>query len=280
MANRVFYFFFAPTWDYPPGGPIKLGNVITSVKKPERPLYTAPLPTDAEVFSTEQRRVEFSEEKLRAGQLSIFTTFLSVLGAGVDGDKDLYAFDRLETTQFFPNETYLQKCIEAEPVHRYLDKSRYRKPIYVITGLKTVTGARAKSLRARTVSGSFGVEVDGTVWSGGSVPVGGGPHIGGKKETKIATSWEGSSDFVFAFRVRKVLVERKMGTVKKDEDYKTGAMLEDKIEEMDAPEFCIVTEEDPDAEEEGFLKEELMDGDAMVACAVPNLEGGVEDSIE
>jgi hypothetical protein len=84
MANRVFYFFFAPTWDYPPGGPIKLGNVITSIKKPERPLYIGPLPADAEVFSTEQRQVEFSEEKLKAGQLSIFTRFLSVLGVGVD----------------------------------------------------------------------------------------------------------------------------------------------------------------------------------------------------
>jgi hypothetical protein len=84
MANREFYYFFAPTWDYPPGGPIKLGNVITSIKKPERPLYTAPLPTDAEVFSTEQRRVDFSVEKLRAGQLSIFTRFLNVLGVSVD----------------------------------------------------------------------------------------------------------------------------------------------------------------------------------------------------
>ncbi|ENH75406.1 hypothetical protein FOC1_g10002966 [Fusarium oxysporum f. sp. cubense race 1] len=32
MANRDFFYFYAPTWDYPPEGPIKLGNVISSVK--------------------------------------------------------------------------------------------------------------------------------------------------------------------------------------------------------------------------------------------------------
>jgi hypothetical protein len=194
-------------------------------------------------------------------------------------DKDLYAFDRLETTQFIPKEAYLQKCIDAEPVRRYLDKSRYRKPVYVITGLKTVTGASAKSLRARVVGGGLGAAIDGTVLSGGSVPVGGGPQIAWKQDTKGVTSWEGSSDFVFAFRLQKVLVERKTGAVKKGEDYKSGAMLEHEVERIDVPELCIVTKEAPDAEAEGFLKELLNDGDTIVACAIPNLEGDVEDSI-
>lgn len=84
MANRVPFFFYAPTWDFPPDGPIKLGNVLTSFKTPELPLYTAAPPTPDEVFSTEKRQVEFSHEKLREGQFSILTKFLSFLGAGVD----------------------------------------------------------------------------------------------------------------------------------------------------------------------------------------------------
>jgi hypothetical protein len=84
MANRVFYFFYAPTWDYPPGGPIKLGNVITSAKRPERPLYTAPLPDISEVVTTDKTQIEYSKEKLRVGRFSILTKFLSILGFGVD----------------------------------------------------------------------------------------------------------------------------------------------------------------------------------------------------
>lgn len=84
MANRVPCFFYAPTWDFPPGGPIKLGNVLASVKTPELPLYTARLPAEDEVFSTEKRQVEFSLEKQREGKFSIVTRFLSFLGVGVD----------------------------------------------------------------------------------------------------------------------------------------------------------------------------------------------------
>jgi hypothetical protein len=104
MANRTFYFFYAPTWDYPPEGPIKLGNVITSIKTPERPLYTAPLPTDPEVFSSEKSHVEFSTEKLKEGKFSILTKFLSILGVGVDvGANWDNRYDGLKSRTFYPS---------------------------------------------------------------------------------------------------------------------------------------------------------------------------------
>ena len=84
MANRVPCFFYAPTWDFPPDGPIKLGNVLGSLKTPELPLHTASLPADNEVFSVEKRQVQFSYEKLREGRFSIFTRFMSFLGVGID----------------------------------------------------------------------------------------------------------------------------------------------------------------------------------------------------
>lgn len=83
MANRDFFFFYAPTWDFPPGGPIKLGNIITSVKKPQRPLSCSP-PSGSDIFATEKRSVQYTKEKLRTGKFSILTKFLSVLGFGID----------------------------------------------------------------------------------------------------------------------------------------------------------------------------------------------------
>jgi hypothetical protein len=88
MANQVLYYFYAPTWDFPPNGPIKLGNVIASLKKPERPLYVTPSPDDSEVFSTTKTHVEYSREKSRSGKFSILTKFLSFLGVGVDVGAD------------------------------------------------------------------------------------------------------------------------------------------------------------------------------------------------
>lgn len=84
MSNCVLQYFYAPTWDYPPAGPIKLGNVLMSIKKPENPLFTAPLPTAEEVFTMNKTDVEFSTEKLNGGHLTILTKFLSIFGLGVD----------------------------------------------------------------------------------------------------------------------------------------------------------------------------------------------------
>ncbi|KAK7423675.1 hypothetical protein QQX98_000865 [Neonectria punicea] len=278
MANNIFYFYYAPTWDWPPEGPIRLGNVLTSIKRPEQPLYTALLPTADEIFSSDKHEVEYSKEKLREGRFSILTTFLSVLGLGVDvgadwkkSDQELYAFNRVETTQFVPKDDYIQKCIEAPAVRAHLERSRYRKPVYIITGLKTVYGAKAKSKTSRAHGGSVAVTVDGTVWSGGAVPVGVGPGVEGKKETTHGTSWQDSSDFVFAFRVRKVRVNRKTHAVDRSDDYTKGALLDDKVRKLEEtlPELVVTAQEESKAEDEGYSEEKLTEGDTVVLCAVP-----------
>jgi hypothetical protein len=114
------------------------------------------------------------------------------------------------------------------------------------------------------------VEVDGTAWSGGAVPIGGGPEVSATVSRMRGTAWEGSSDFVLAYRVRRVKVGKK-GVVRKDEDYTTGAMLgHDEVVEVERPGVDIEME-DLDASEgaDGFVVEEVMDGEEVVVCAVP-----------
>lgn len=151
-------------------------------------------------------------------------------------------------------------------MRRYLEITRYRKPIYIITGLKTVTGAEANTLESRTVGSNLAVEVDGTVWSGGAVPVGGGPGIEGKTTTSQGTKWEASGDFVFAFRVSKVVV-KKTGDVG-EEEFRKGAMM-DGESKVNKPDLSIVSVEEPDAKSEGFGDEEVMEDDEVVFCGVP-----------
>ncbi|KAI1757958.1 hypothetical protein F4782DRAFT_544358 [Xylaria castorea] len=284
MANRTLYFFLAPTWDLPspPSGPFQLGNVITSLKAPERPLYRGPN-LDSETISSSQTRVTFSTEKLRAGRFGVFARFLAMaLGLGADAtvswesnDTSRFTFETLETAQFYPEASYLQGCITAEPVQRYLSKSRYRKPIYIITGLKTVSGAKVESFQTRIVDGVVSPEIDATAWSG--LPVRGGIEVGGKAGKRGTMTWEAASDFVFAFRVQKITVEKRTGAMR-GEDYNKGALLDAAIEEKNEPELNIVKEEIND-QVEGFSKEELMDDDELVLCAVPTLVPGLDGNI-
>ncbi|KAF5002041.1 hypothetical protein FGRMN_652 [Fusarium graminum] len=275
MANREHFYFYAPTWDYPPDGPIKLGNIVSSVKKPHLPLNTAP---PSGIFRTEKKSVEYTKEKLRSGRFSILTKFLSVFGLGVDVgaeveriDEETFAFDTLETIQFIPNYAYLQECVESEAVRRWLELSRYRKPIYVITGLKVVTGAKAYTIRSRTVGGNLAAEVDGTIWSGGAVPIGGGPGVGAKVGGKQSVKWE-SGNFVFAFRVSKIRVA-KTGHVASETEFTHGAMMDSALEswmpEMEESNLALISVEDPSAKDEGFDAKELMEDDDVVLCAIP-----------
>lgn len=82
MANSQNLFFYAPTWDYPPEGPIKLGNVITSVKKPERPLHCVP-PADSDVFSTKKKNVQHTKDEAQNEKFSILVKFFNILGLDI-----------------------------------------------------------------------------------------------------------------------------------------------------------------------------------------------------
>jgi hypothetical protein len=157
-------------------------------------------------------------------------------------DQETFFFKSLVTTHFIPTTKYLKKYVEAETVRRYLEITRYRKPIYIITG------AEANTFKSRTVGGNITVEVVGTVWSGGTVPIGGGPGIGSKTTKSQGTKWEDSGDFVFAFRVSRIVV-KKSGEVD-GEEYRKGAMLESR-REVKLADLCILSVEETVVQAEG-----------------------------
>ncbi|KAM0085342.1 hypothetical protein ACKRZS_002368 [Fusarium odoratissimum] len=249
MANRDFFYFYAPTWDYPPEGPIKLGNVISSVKKPHIPLIHSPPTEETGVFKTEKKKLQYTTEKL---------------------NEEIFTFETLETTEFIPTSDYLQNCVESRDVREWLERSGSSKPLYIITGLKSVTGASANTLKSHTVGGNLSVEVDGTIWSGGTVPIGGGPGIEGKTGTSQGIKWEGGN-FVFAFRVSKVRV-KKTGKVKSEDQYTKGANLDLQDVKRKQTGLKITAVEEPSAQDEGFEEKTLMEGDEEVLCAIPKDE--------
>ncbi|KAJ5765677.1 hypothetical protein N7520_005236 [Penicillium odoratum] len=163
-------------------------------------------------------------------------------------------------------------------VQRWLERSRYRKPLYVITGLKTVTGAKTGAKtgatnRIRGGSGNLAVQVDGTVWSGGAVPIGGEPEAEVSITNKAGQKWEGSGDFVLAFRVRRVKVSRKTKELTQDEDYMHGAMLGDEVERKKENETVIVDEEDVQVNNAGWGwdEAEVLEGEKVVTVGVLNI---------
>ncbi|KAK1842864.1 hypothetical protein CCHR01_14507 [Colletotrichum chrysophilum] len=183
----------------------------------------------------------------------------------------LSTFDSLQTVQFVPTLDYLEKCICMEPVKRYLMKSRNRKPVYVITGLKIAVGAEISSNHTRAIERSFGVEVDATAWGG--VPVGVGPEFGIKTETKQKVEWEGTNDFVFAYRLRKVAV-KKTDKVKENSDYVKGAMMEDMAERPQERQAIIVPGEEDGVDTDLSEDRWFMDFEEELIWIIPSVDKG------
>lgn len=129
-----------------------------------------------------------------------------------------------------------------------------------------MSGAKAKSLRSTAAGGDFTAEVDLTALGG--APVGIGPSVGVKREDRQNVAWEGGDDFVFAFRVRKLSV-KKDGTLKNDKDFKKGAMMDNIVEAPVRTEVTLISDEEADAEMEGFQRYEVLDDDEIVVCAIP-----------
>lgn len=180
-------------------------------------------------------------------------------------NEEAFTFRRLETTFFIPTLPWLEKCLANPPVQRYLEKCRYRKPIYIITGLKIVTGASVKTNKRTASTNAVGIELAIPV-DEGILPWATKPEISSKREAKDKMSWEDHSDFIFAYRVSKVWVKK--GSIL-EEDYAKGAMFEREEKTMVNIVLEIAKVEEADPAEEGFLKEEIIDGDEKIIIALP-----------
>lgn len=164
-----------------------------------------------------QKTSEINTAQLRAGKVGVWAKVFSIGGAsvGLEWTKkhdEVYRFEKMVTVEFWPSDEYITACVSKEKIKRILDLTNY-KPLYLITGIKTVSGAKASTEDSSSRDVNASVEVDTTAASNGAVPVKGGPRFEHKKEDKMGQSFEESSDFVFAFKLKKITVNKKTKAV-------------------------------------------------------------------
>lgn len=239
MANQQKKYFYPPSWDYPPGGPIALGNIITSPKDPVPALVAVPshqLPNVSKLAV--KRKVEWTQEKAAKGSFGIYTKFLELIaGVGIDAaidvareNKAAYRFETLETVEFWPTEQYLRERLNDPHVLSYLKQKWFnRKRVFMINGVKTVTGPAAKSTQSATSGFNLDAGVDTAILTG--VPGSLGAKFDPSSNTSQSHSWDGSDDFVFAFRVLELRV--KGGPSVNAKVYATGAIYGEDDESAD-----------------------------------------------
>ncbi|KAI6778503.1 uncharacterized protein J7T54_005027 [Emericellopsis cladophorae] len=228
-------YFLCPTSDFihpPPKGPLCLGSVIRSTSAPQYPLNRASVVPVADAFppivETDWKKTVFAEKGLGLG---VYAQFLQLatgglaLGPEVDIEHsnttaDTFAFDTVTTLAFEPTQVYVEEAVKAPAVQAWLREPRQKfalvSELFLVTGMKLVKGAQIKysTSQTTTVKGKLGIDMVALGMTFGPK----GYWTGANGD---ATESNRESEFVFAFRVKRLKFGRRL----KLEEYNKGAFM-------------------------------------------------------
>lgn len=227
-------YFLAPSCDFPADGLIALGSIIVHPKTPQKSLnhrdnQRVAVPAD-DLQESFKDNWEDAIKTARHNKVTLWASFLQmILGFGTDvsvgvkqGRDDIYKFRQLETKFFEPNAAYIENSLKAEGVVAYISATRFKKPVYMVTGVKVARGASVTSKTLNGYEAMLKAGIDGTTLTG--VPISGGPKVETNSTKEQEVKFDNGSDYVFAYRVVKIQLS-KDGNVKGHKDYVKGALF-------------------------------------------------------
>lgn len=192
--------------------------------------------------------------------------FLGInVGVDIASDSDdVFRFEKMYTEEFFPDEEYIQTALQKSPLATKI-LTKQKKPLFIIVGVKTVSGAVVKRAHSRQTTGSLDVAFDAAL-VGSPVPVSIGPSVTSSSGAKESVSFEGSDDFVFAIRVQKLRVKKQEVT---QEDYTKGTAYNNEVGGKKKTELLEIGDLDSSDSPDGFLNRDVEDEDDPVQVFVP-----------
>lgn len=228
-------YFLCPISDFiypPPTGPLCLGSLIRSTSAPQYPLNRANVVAVADAFppvvETDWKKTVSTEKGHGVG---VYAQFLRLATSGLPLGPEVnvehsnktvntFAFDTVTTLAFEPTQEYVQEAVKAPAVQAWLREPRQKfapvSELFVVTGMKLVKGARIEysSSQSTTVKGKLGIAVNAL-----GAPFGPKGHWTSTNDD--ATESNRESEFVFAFRVKRLKFGRRL----KLEEYNKGAFM-------------------------------------------------------
>lgn len=240
-------YFPAPSRDCSPEGPIVLGSILADPLEPESPLDDKPFTLDGETIRSHDQYDAQSNIKDRnqaSGGLfaKIFHSVeLIVSGSSNTSMQSCVKFEKLQTLSFEPTDEYMNKSLSTAKVQQYLARHHMRKRIFLVTGVKIAFGAQVIDDESRLGEGQISLGLDGDAVG---VPLSVGPRVDASRGTSQTFSFNQSSPFVFAYRLREIRYRK--GVPIKNKPYRDGALYG----------IGGNKQEDSDVESDGTLREE------------------------
>ncbi|KAF4463388.1 hypothetical protein FALBO_9781 [Fusarium albosuccineum] len=227
----------SPNWDIPADSDILvLGRMIKDPKNPESQVPGSspdPIPPP-KIYEGEKTDWQTNIERARAGTIGIWAKCLQVLGGGLSFSQlksamEDHKFDSLETKYFVPGDDYLTRAVQDLGVQAYFEVTKWRKPVYLITGIKIAKGASVATQSSTETSVQVELKADATTFS---APVEVGPEASWASKDSRGTAYVGSTDYVFAYQLMR-MKPKKRGQAILNESFVEGAAFGNDSEEQE-----------------------------------------------
>ena len=231
MANPEPSYFFPPSWNFQLNGAIKLGNIITDPKKPQSYLNEdnrSPLPALIIDHTKPTFHATITADTTRSA--GVGSSLLQLFGFAADltlerGKHTTWtiAAEQLLTQEIDPKPAWVETCFAHPEVQRELQQAKYRRDLYMVVGVMAASAATVSSEvgTRRLFATKLGVNL-APVAGGVPVEVHVEGKVGGEKGVEAGF---GKSDFVLAYKIRKISYLKTM-RVKKMSDVTKGTVLD------------------------------------------------------
>lgn len=219
MTERAY--FAISSFDYAPDELVKIGQIIRDLTFPgdsiQQPLQ--PLP---KIYSSVKCDWQTEYSRTMSGSIGIWAQSVAfLLGFGSDvtavftkEESSILKFQKLETQFIKPTKEYIQDAMATDDMVDYLKRNPKTGALYMITGIKIARGPEYSKKKARKLRGDGTVGVDGTATG---IPVSLGPRAGVSITSSTNESFARSSDFVFAYRLRRIRIRQKGAKIQSEE---------------------------------------------------------------
>ncbi|KDN64031.1 hypothetical protein CSUB01_02594 [Colletotrichum sublineola] len=161
MSSYTPTYIPSPNWDILfDSDLVVLGRLIKDPKNPQSkvPGSRADPIAPPTVYEEEKTDWETTSERTRSGKIGLWTKCLQVVEGGLSlgqlkSSLETHRFTTLETKYFLPEDDYLAQALEDAGVQAYFEVHNWRKPVYLITGIKIVRGGQREHREQRRTFG-------------------------------------------------------------------------------------------------------------------------------
>ncbi|KAF7517072.1 hypothetical protein G7054_g13927 [Neopestalotiopsis clavispora] len=235
MASHTPTYIPTPNWDIPANSDlVVLGRLIKDPKDPQSKIPesgVSPILASA-IYQGEKTDWETTLEKMHSGTIGLWAKCMQLVGGGlsfnqVKSSMENHRFSVLETKYFLPGDEYLSRALEDPGTRAYLQVHNWRKPVYLITGIKTARGASVRTDQKTSRSTRIELKADATT-VGANVEM--GPEANWDLGKKSDISYGGSTDYIFAYQLMRIMPKKKGSTFKTNK-FVHGALYEKQEDE-------------------------------------------------